>query len=114
MYACWHKDNLPYLLCNWTDVFEGQWLKAIPFEVVIEIDLQALKDDAYVAMVSEAFICMYKVKLFAIHLTQPSQNIHLYLALFSVGGQVFENLHSNNFIGVFLPTSQHLTKGPTS
>ncbi len=74
-----------YLLCNRPYVFEGQWLKPIPFKVVIEIDLETLKDDADVAMVSEALVSMHKVKLLAIHLAESSQYIHLHLTLFGIG-----------------------------
>ena len=95
---CVSTTNKQYLLCYGAYVLEGQWLKVIVFEIVIEIDLKTLKDDADVPMVSEALVCMNKVELLTVHLAEPGQHIHLHLPLFRVRGQVLEDLHCNHFV----------------
>ena len=65
-------------------MLQGQWLKPIVLQIVIEIDLQALKHNADVTMMSETLIRTHKVELLTIHLTESGQYIHLHLPLLCI------------------------------
>ena len=64
------KQCRQHLLCDWTDVLEGQRLEFALFQEIIKVLLQHFKDQAGVVLVLEALECPHEVEVIGILLAE--------------------------------------------
>lgn len=83
-------------------------------EVIIQVYVQEFEHYADVVKMGETFICSYKIELLCIHFTQSRQNIDFHLSLLAIRWQILQDLHSHNFIRIFLPALEHLPKSSST
>lgn len=89
-------------------------LKLVLLQVIIEVDLKKLKHDADMSLMGETLVRADKVELFRRDLAETCQDVYLHLALLRIGWDALQDLQSHNFLCVFLPALDHLTKGATT
>ncbi len=104
------EEGSKHLLGDGTDIFEGQRLKFVLFEEIIEVLFQHLKDQASVVLVLEALMAAHKIEFVGIFLTEPGQYADLNLPLPCIRRVVLEDFDGDYFICALLPALDHLAK----
>ena len=99
-----------HLLRDGANVFELERLELVRLEIVVEVDLEQFEHDADVVAVLEALVCPHEVVVVRRNSAQSREDVDFDLPLFGVRRYVFQNLHRDDLVGVFLPRFHHLAE----